>query len=267
MNKLSLAYSPCPNDTFIFHAMVSGLVTTHGISFNTHIGDVEELNRAAFENKYQITKLSFHTLLLLEPRYRLLQSGAALGHGCGPLLVAKKPLNDIAGAVIAVPGLYTTAWLLLKLWAPSINTPVVTRFDNILEGVSSGDFDAGLIIHEGRFVYPRYRLTRVVDLGEWWESETGLPIPLGCIALRQEEWTETAAALLSGIIRSSVEYAFEHPEASKEYVRRHASEMADEVISQHIQLYVNRYTLDMGDTGVKAVALLKEKARWAGIIP
>ncbi len=263
--SIDLAFSPCPNDTFVFHALMNGLVDTRGYDIVPHIDDVETLNGAAFNRQYTASKLSFHAYLLLKKHYRLLHSGAALGFGCGPLLVSRGELPPLERARIAIPGAHTTAYLLLKLWNPRIGEPVITRFDNIMEGVASGKFDAGLIIHEGRFVYPRYGLRRVVDLGRWWESETGMPIPLGCIALRNGD-DEKMWGDINSMIRRSVEYALTNPAASKDYVRSYAQEMEDDVIRQHIELYVNDFTVDLGDTGRRAIETLEEMARCRGIL-
>jgi len=247
--------------------MVSGLIDTGEFRFTPHLADVEALNEAAFSSSFQVTKLSFHAYLLLEERYGLLRSGAALGHGCGPLLVARDGSVDLENAVVAIPGRYTTAWMLLRLWMPRIAVPVVDRFDRIMAGVSDGKYDAGLIIHEGRFVYPRYGLIRIVDLGEWWETETAMPIPLGCIALDRKSRFYGDRERIADVIRRSVEYARAHPEESRPYVKSHALEMDDGVIDEHIGLYVNRYTIDLGSAGMEAVDTLREKARCAGIIP
>ncbi len=266
MTMYTLAFSSCPNDTFVFHAMTHGLIDTGGSTFTTHIRDVEELNGAAFMGTYDITKLSYHAYLLLRKSYTLLRSGSALGFGCGPLLVARNAPRDLTRATVAIPGTFTTAYMLLRLWNPDIVNIAVARFDEILEGVASGRFDAGLIIHEGRFVYPRYNLEKIIDLGEWWESETGLPIPLGCIAMRSAPEFSDALPAISAAIRRSVEYAFDNPEQSSDYVREHAREMDDNVIRQHIGLYVNNFTRDLGDTGEKAVKALEDMALCRGIL-
>ncbi len=266
MIQIDTAFSSCPNDTFIFNAMVHGLVDTGDFGFNPYIADVEELNQAAFGGTYRLTKLSFHAYLLLKNRYRLLDAGAALGYGCGPLLVARSGSLDVTKARVAIPGEFTTAYLLLRLWQPHVGAVTVTRFDNILDGVASGQFDAGLIIHEGRFVYPEYGLVSIVDLGEWWEKKTGMPIPLGCIALRGDA-SDSERNRINDILRSSIEYAFSYPEAGKDYIRRYAREMDDHVIQEHINLYVNSYSIDLGENGREAVRILEDMAQQAGILP
>jgi len=266
MNNLSIAFSPCPNDTFIFHAMLHQGIDTDNYAFSPHIDDVEALNNAAFKKTYQITKLSFYAYLLLKEEYELLDSGSALGFGCGPLLVTSKDRIFSSVSKIAIPGNYTTAFLLLKLWNPEIRNIVVTRFDRILPGVQSGEFDAGLIIHEGRFIYPAYDCVKVIDLGEWWEKETGLPIPLGCIAIRKDPETIIHKEQVELLIRNSVLYAKKNGAASRSFVLKHAKEMNDKVIDGHIDLYVNDFTVSLGMTGKKAVQKLEETAKWKKII-
>lgn len=267
MNTLSfdIGFSPCPNDTFIFHAMLHDLVDTGGFRFIPHIDDVEVLNQNAFDGRLPLTKLSFYAYLLLRERYTLLDSGSALGYGCGPLLVAKSPLENPTSANIAIPGTYTTAHMLLRLWCPEIQNVTPVRFDRILPGVQSGEFDAGLIIHEGRFVYPQYDCVSVVDLGEWWETETGLPIPLGCIAIRNDPEIICHKEAVEKVLRDSVTYAFEHREASRAFVRSHAQEMDDTVIDSHIALYVNEFTVSLGETGMKAVQKVSEMVAQKGV--
>jgi len=264
MKTLKLGFSPCPNDTFIFHAMVHSLIDTSGHSFDTLITDVDELNTLASQGLTDITKLSFHAWLRLKASYDLLSSGAALGFGCGPLLVHKSGfINE--NSVIAVPGELTTAALLLRLFMPGISNPVYTRFDNIMPGIASGKYDAGVVIHEGRFVYKEYGLNLIVDLGGWWEKQTGMPIPLGCIAVKKSLGTEVKTAAES-MIRKSVEYALADRTASSSFIKKHAAEMDDEVIRQHIELYVNQFSIDLGARGYEAVRILETLASEKGII-
>jgi len=262
--NIDVAFSPCPNDTFIFHALIHGCVDTAPFSFTPHIADVEELNTLAFAGSYPITKLSFYAYLMLRDRYELLESGAALGYGCGPLLIAKKPLVSFEVARIAVPGRYTTAYLLLRLWQKGCRYIEFTRFDQILPGVASGLYDAGLVIHEGRFVYPAYNCIKIVDLGEWWESQTSLPIPLGCIALRKDMSRYKGA--IESRLRASVAYAMNNPQASRDFIRLHAQELNDQVISDHISLYVNDFTLSLGETGMGAIKTLEDMAQCQAIL-
>lgn len=263
MTSIDTAFSPCPNDTFIFHAMLAGLVDTRGLSFAPFIADVEELNRRAFRGEHALTKLSYHAFLLLKDSYILLDAGSALGFGCGPLLVAKDGAADLSRLVIAIPGEYTTAHLLLKLWKPGLET-VSVRFDEIMPGVRDGRFGAGLIIHEGRFVYPGYGLEKIVDLGEWWEARTGLPIPLGCIALRKD--MRERLADIDAVMAASVKYAQGDRGASREFVKQNAQEMDDHVIDEHIRLYVNDFTRGLGERGREAVRKLEELARAGGVL-
>jgi 1,4-dihydroxy-6-naphthoate synthase len=261
--ELDIGFSSCPNDAFIFDALVNGRIETGPYLFSPHIADVEELNGRAFSGDLHVTKLSFYAYLLLKERYLLLDSGAALGYGCGPLLVAGDSFNSLAGARIAVPGPHTTAYLLLQLWmggAQKANVEFV-RFDEILPGIAAGRFDAGLIIHEGRFVYHSYNCRSLVDLGEWWEKETGFPIPLGCIALRADMSAHRQA--VENLIRDSLLYARKHPEEGRNFIKEHAQEMDDKVIDEHISLYVNDFTTSLGSAGNAAIATLKERAeRW-----
>ncbi len=266
MKKLDIAFSPCPNDTFIFHAMLHNLVNTHGYAFNTYIDDVEALNRKAFSGQFHASKLSFYAYLKLTDKYELLDSGSALGYGCGPMVIARSTDIDLENCRIAVPGEYTTANLLFNLWRPDSRSVEYTRFDNIMQGVESGKYDAGVIIHEGRFVYRDYNLVQIIDLGEWWEKETGLPIPLGCIAVRKDPDTIVLKEHLEAIIKDSVNYAFSDRKASSMYVKSYSQEMDDSVIDSHIDLYVNDFTLSLGKEGRRAVKVLTEMSRERGLI-
>lgn len=259
-HEMKIAFSPCPNDTFIFHAMLHGHIDTGAFRFSAYIADVEALNQQAFAQTFPVTKLSFYAYLLLKDRYTLLDAGSALGYKCGPLLVAKSAPKNFTQARIAIPGTYTTAHLLLKLWRPEIRNVIPTRFDLILPGVRSGEFDAGLIIHEGRFIYPEYGCNKIVDLGEWWESQTSLPIPLGCIAVRNDIAANHKEEIES-ILRHSVGYAFKNRDASRTFIKSHAQEMDDTVIDSHINLYVNDFTVSLGEIGRNAVETLGEMVR------
>ncbi|MEW6076300.1 MAG: 1,4-dihydroxy-6-naphthoate synthase [Thermodesulfobacteriota bacterium] len=266
MTRLSLAFSPCPNDTFMFHALLHGLVDTGGLEYAAHLHDIDELNEFAFSGLFDVTKMSFFAYLKLQDNYRLLDAGAALGFGCGPLLVARNLEAFSPDATIAIPGEMTTASLLLQLWNPGIHHTVVTRFDDILPGVARGVYDAGLIIHEGRFVYQNYGCRKIVDLGQWWEEETGLPIPLGCIAVKKASPAMDHREAIQTDIRQSIQYAVNHPETSRDFIRKHAQEMDDQVIDGHIQLYVNPFSLELGEVGEAAICKLEEMALWADIL-
>ncbi|MDY6881467.1 MAG: 1,4-dihydroxy-6-naphthoate synthase [Desulfatiglans sp.] len=264
MISLDIGFSPCPNDTYIFHAMLHHMVDTGPFKFISHVLDVEDLNHLAFEGTFPITKVSFYAYLLLKDRYDLLDSGSALGYGCGPLVVARKEIASLEDATLAVPGRHTTAFLLLQLWQPKVKKIEITRFDHILPGLASGKYDAGVIIHEGRFVYPAYQCKKVIDLGEWWECKTGLPIPLGCILLRKD--MSAYKHQVESTLRASVEYAFAHPGRSRDYIKNHAQELDDQVIDNHISLYVNSFTLSLGETGIKSIHALEEMARCRKIL-
>jgi len=266
--KLSLAYSTCPNDTYIFYALTHGKINLGDLSFNIMLNDVEHLNQEAKRGIIDISKLSFAAIGHLMETYGLLRSGAALGRGCGPLIVARKgtDLNDMKSGKIAVPGLWTTANLLLGLFTDTTPNIFPMTFDKIMPAVFSGEFDFGVIIHEGRFTYQNYNLTCLVDLGEWWESETSLPIPLGGIVMRRNISREIICAVETGI-RRSIEYAHNHPAETDGYVKSHAQELSDDVVSQHINLYVNEFSLDIGQKGESAIKTLFAKARKRGILP
>jgi 5,8-dihydroxy-2-naphthoate synthase len=266
MTNLDLGFSTCPNDTFIFHAMLHDRVDTRGFSFTPHLHDVEELNKRAFKGDFHITKLSFFAWMKLRDTYDILDSGAALGYGCGPMLVGKNSNVPKPDAKIAIPGEHTTAHLLLRLWNPEFKNTVVTRFDNILEGVQDGTYDAGLIIHEGRFVYESYGCQKIIDLGDWWEKETNSPIPLGCIAVRKDESSVIHKDAIESILKNSVEYAMANRRASRDYVKQHAQELDDEVIDSHIDLYVNEFSLSLGERGKKSVDKLMEIAQCKNIL-
>lgn len=259
MTELSLAFSPCPNDTFIFHALLRGLVGDGAHSFRPFIDDVETLNTAAFEKRFQVTKLSAGAWLRLKNDYELLDSGGALGFGCGPLVVAAAGKKLTPESRIAVPGLNTTALMLFKGWNPALKNLSEERFDRIMPGIRDGKYDGGLIIHEGRFVYKDYGCEKLADLGEWWEDETGCPVPLGCIAVRRDAGTIKHAPAIDKLIRESVEYAFAHPGKSRDFIRANAPGMSDTVMDAHIKLYVNAFSVSMGEEGREAFRLLEKK--------
>ncbi len=267
MPPITLGYSPCPNDTYIFYGLVHNIIEGAPL-FREILEDIETLNRMALENRLDTTKISFHALAYLRGRYCLLHSGGALGRGCGPLVIAREPLDpaSLQGKTIAIPGRLTTAALLLRLFNPALEDLVVLPFHRILEAAREGEVDAGVIIHESRFTYPDYGLCKVIDLGEWWEGATGHPIPLGGILARRE----LGRSLIERIdcaLRSSVEYAHANPDTIRDYIRLHAQEMDDQVIQQHIDLYVNAYTLDYSADGEAAIVDLLSRAEASGIVP
>lgn len=265
---LTIGYSPCPNDTFIFYALVHGKVKVPGVTFRERLEDVETLNRLALEGALDITKISYHALGRLREQYALLRSGGALGRGCGPLIVARPGarLEDIRTGSIAVPGTLTTAYLLLRLYDPRITNIVAMTFDRIMQAVAGGEVAAGLIIHESRFTYPLYKLEKLLDLGEWWESFSGLPIPLGAILGKRALGKDLLLAVEEAI-RESLRYARQHTDEVMEYCRRHSQEMDEGVMKSHIDLYVNDFSLDLGSEGLAAVRRLFSEAGARGIFP
>lgn len=265
--SLRFGFSPCPNDTFAFHALVHGLVPAPA-RVQPVIADVEELNRRALAGELELTKLSFHALGHVRQRYALLTAGAALGRGCGPLVVVRPGDEgvDLSAVEVAVPGRYTTAHLLLALYLgrPPRVRPML--FSRIMPAVAAGRVAAGLIIHEGRFTYQAHGLKAVLDLGAWWEETTGLPLPLGCIAVRRDLGWQQALAWQEAL-RASVRHALDHPQDSRAYVRAHAQEMAPAVIEQHISLYVNPFSLELGEVGLAAVEEVLRRGEEAGLLP
>ncbi|MBW2186999.1 MAG: 1,4-dihydroxy-6-naphthoate synthase [Deltaproteobacteria bacterium] len=265
---LTLGYSPCPNDTFIFNALIHGLVPCDGISFTERLEDVETLNRLAMESALDLTKISYHALGHLRDRYVLLRSGGALGRGCGPLLVAKQPcsIEQLRNKTILIPGELTTAHLLLQLHGEGFKQVKSLPFDQIIPALGRGEADAGVVIHESRFTYQQQGLHQVLDLGQWWEQLTGLPIPLGGILARRDLPCETINTIDSAL-SASVRYAQQHPDAATQYIRSHAQELSDTVTHDHIQLYVNSFSIDLGDEGIAAVQELLGRAEKQQLIP
>lgn len=268
MAKLTLAYSPCPNDTYIFAAWTNGMLNGKP-EVRVHLEDVENLNHSALKADYDLTKVSYGAIPLLMEKYRILRAGGALGRGCGPLLIARpgsgEKLEDFAEKIVAIPGEMTTAFMLLRLAMNRRPQTIQLRFDLIVDAVARGTADAGLIIHESRFTYRDAGLVQIVDLGEWWESQTGMPIPLGAILARRDLESEGAAAA-NEAIRKSLRYAREHEKDVMPYVRDHAFEMSEQVMRKHIDLYVNEYSEDVRDDGISAVNELFSRAHAAGII-
>ncbi|HUI44765.1 MAG TPA: 1,4-dihydroxy-6-naphthoate synthase [Nitrospirota bacterium] len=263
---ITIGYSPCPNDTFIFHALIQGKVGITGVAFREQLEDVETLNRMALDSALDITKISYHALSHLREHYALLRSGGALGRGCGPLIVAKPGtrIADLRHCVIAIPGKLTTAYLLLRLFDPSISNVRVMPFDKIMDAVSTGEVQAGLIIHESRFTYPLYKLDNLLDLGKWWEDLSGLPIPLGGI-LGKRSLGRDMLLRIEAAIRESLRYARMHPDEVMEYCKRHSQEMDEAVMKNHIDLYVNDFSLDLGTDGLRAIHRLFGEAESRGI--
>lgn len=265
---LSLGFSPCPNDTFIFHALVHGLVPGAPVFAPPRLEDVETLNRWALAATLDVSKLSFHALGHVLDQYVLLGAGAALGRGCGPLLVAREPMEpgELAGRRLAVPGRYTTAAMLLGLFAPDCRNLLVMRFDRIMPALVKGEIDAGVIIHESRFTYRDHGLVMLADLGAWWEESSGLPIPLGGIVARRSLGQQRITAIEQAI-RQSVQQAFADPVPAMPYIRRHAGELEETVLRSHIELYVNDFSVDLGREGRGAIAEFLRRGRLAGVLP
>lgn len=270
MNELEIGFSPCPNDTFMFDAMVRAPGFVPGLGFVPWMADIEALNERAIAGAapLAVTKLSAHGLFWGEDRYVALRSGAALGRGCGPLVVSRSggELQGLAGRRVAIPGAYTTAHLLLRCFAPRSVTVVPMRFEAIMPAVAAGEVDAGVIIHESRFVFHEHGLAQVADLGVVWEAATGLPLPLGVIAAHRELPEGQVRAIEDGIARS-IAAAEADPAAAWPFIRAHAQEMSEEVCRKHIALYVNAYSRELGDEGRAAIAELRARGRAAGALP
>jgi len=252
--KITIGFSPCPNDTFIFDALVNGGMDTEGLAFEPVLEDVQTLNEWAAAGRLDVTKLSLPALFRQQDQYAVLQSGAALGQGVGPLLVAKKMVDvgDVEHCTIAIPGLDTTAHFLLQFAFPTVGRKVPMLFSQIENAVLEGHTDLGVIIHENRFTYQQKGLHRIADLGAVWEERTGMPIPLGCIAVKRSLPAEVQQKL-ERLIRKSLEMAFSRYPQVSDYVRRHAQEMDEDVMRKHIELYVNDYSKDLGPSGRGAI--------------
>ena len=258
---LSLGFSPCPNDTFIFDALVNSKFDRNGTSFSVQLADVEQLNKMAIEGVLDVTKLSFGVIPEVSDKYQILDAGSALGRGCGPLLISREYIpadhEVLSQLKIAIPGRKTTANLLLSMAFPGIWQKEEMLFSEVEGAVLSGKVDAGLIIHENRFTYQSKGLKKIIDLGEYWENKTNMPIPLGCIAIRRS-LPDKLKKDVSVLIRKSIQSAFDHPEAPMDYVAAHSQEMSKEVMKKHIALYVNDYSLSLGNKGTEAIRLLLE---------
>lgn len=273
---LSLGFSPCPNDTFMFDALVHGRVDTGGLRFVPEMDDIEVLNRRALgldpRPPLSITKVSVAALGRLTADYAVLDAGAALGRGCGPLVLRRgddprrATLAELTGARVAIPGEATTANLLLRIFGPAELARVTMRFDRIMPAVAAGEVDAGLVIHESRFTYPEHGLVSVADLGQHWEAATGLPLPLGVIVARRELPEATVQAVQRGL-RASVEAAWADPAATRAYVHAHAQELDEDVCRRHIELYVNDFSATLGDEGRRAIDTLVQRMREVGAMP
>lgn len=289
--KLSLGFSPCPNDTFIFDAMIHQKIDTEGLSFDVVFDDVETLNQKAFSAELDITKLSYHAYAYLTEQYVLLHAGSALGFGVGPLLICNNedyisadlvadlqpPTSDLRPQTsdlqpqtsdlrIGIPGKYTTANFLLSLALPEAKNKIEMKFFEIESALLNHQIDMGVIIHENRFTYQEKGLKKIIDLGQFWEDLTQGPIPLGGIMVKRE-LPENIKQKVNRIIKRSVQYAFDHPESGMDFIYSLSQEMSKEVINKHIELYVNKFSIDLGEVGINAVQTFFEQAHKLGIIP
>ncbi|MBL7815363.1 MAG: 1,4-dihydroxy-6-naphthoate synthase [Saprospiraceae bacterium] len=266
--KLTLGFSPCPNDTFIFDAMVHNRIDTEGLTFHLVMEDVEALNHRALRQELAVTKLSYHAFAHLVDDYALLEAGSALGNGVGPLLIAQKPMFQevVNQSLIAIPGQYTTANFLFSLAYPEAKYKKEIVFHDIEKAILRGEVDAGVIIHENRFTYQNHGLVKLIDLGEFWEMTTAMPIPLGGIVVRRDLPIDIQQKM-ERVMHRSVQFAFENPDASAAFVAEHAQEMDVEVRQKHIELYVNHFTEGLGEQGRAAVKTLFELAKDRGVIP
>jgi 1,4-dihydroxy-6-naphthoate synthase len=272
--KLTLGFSPCPNDTFIFDALIHHKIDTEGLEFEVFYDDVETLNQKAVRGELDITKLSYHAFAYVANQYVLLDAGSALGFGVGPMLICKDDPEQLHSQLttqnsqlkIGIPGKYTTANFLLGLAFPNATNKVELVFSDIENAVLEGRVDAGLIIHENRFTYQDKGLKKIIDLGDYWEKETGCAIPLGGIVANRNLPLDVQHKI-NRVLRKSVEYAFANPKSGLDFIRQHAQEMSEEVMYKHIDLYVNKYSVDLGEEGRKAIKLLFDTALEKGIIP
>ena len=266
--KLTLGFSPCPNDTFIFDAMVHGRIDLEGLTFDYILADVEELNRKAFNGELDISKMSYYAYAYSARDYLILDSGSAMGHGNGPLLICKRKIDvaNLADLRIAIPGKYTTANLLFSIAWPQAVNKTEYLFSDIEEALIKDEVDAGLIIHETRFTYHKKGLRKIADMGEYWEKLTHLPIPLGAIVINRRVSSDIALKV-NRIIRRSLEYAYHDSLASYDFVAGNAKEMNSSVINKHIKMFVNKYTLALGKNGRQAITELFRIAAEKGIIP
>jgi 1,4-dihydroxy-6-naphthoate synthase len=270
--KLTLGFSPCPNDTFIFDALIHHKIDTEGLEFEVFFDDVETLNQKAVNGELDITKLSFHAFAHVADQYALLDSGSALGFGVGPLLICKREellqpsALENSNLSVAIPGKLTTANFLLGIAYPNLPNKVITVFSDIENAVLTGRVDLGLIIHENRFTYADKGLHKIVDLGNFWEQLTGCAIPLGGIVINRKLDAATQQKV-NRILRKSVEYAFANPKSGLDFIRKHSQEMDEAVMYKHIELYVNQYSIDLGVEGRKAIDVLFEMASSKGLIP
>lgn len=259
---LTIGYSPCPNDCFVFDALVHKKIDTEGLNFEVILEDIETLNKKALEGRLDITKLSFHAYAYNLKKYILLRAGSALGFNCGPILIksASSNIKNLDLVTVAIPGKLTTANFLLSLAYPNLKNKIEYTFSDIEEAVLKGEVDAGLIIHENRFTYHEKGLVKIIDLGEYWDSLIQAPIPLGGIVIKRH-LDKNLQQKVNKLIKKSVEFAFQNPESPMQYVKQNAQEMNEEVMKKHINLYVNSFSLDLGDIGINAIKLMFNKGK------
>lgn len=265
--ELTLGHSPDPDDAFMFYALAADRIDTDGLTFRHVIQDIETLNRRAINAELDITAVSIHAYAYVLNEYALLTSGASMGDNYGPLVIARNPmtLDQLRNSTIAVPGLMTTAYLVLRLCLGDVKT-VVVPFDQIMDSVERGDVDAGLLIHEGQLTYSARGFTKIIDLGEWWMSETGLPLPLGGNAIKKSLGPELISQV-STLLRESIEYGLANRDVAVRHSMKYGRGMAESLTDRFVGMYVNDYTIDYGERGREAVRLLLERGHQAGIIP
>ena len=266
--QIRIGFSPCPNDTFMFNALIKGAIKTDDITFEPVIADVEQLNKLALRGELEVTKLSLNAFAFAAQHYQILNAGSALGYNCGPLLVSKNKfsVSDLAKLKIAIPGKYTTANLLLSIFYPEAKEKIEMVFSEIESAVLSGNVDAGLLIHENRFTYMQRGLHKIVDLGEVWHQQTDMPLPLGCIAVKRN-LDDGIKSKVDKLISQSVMSAFRNPEQAMPYVKQHAQEMSEDVKMQHIKLYVTGSSVDMKMEGRNAIEFLLRKGNELNLLP
>lgn len=268
MIQLNIAYSPCPNDTYAYYGIMSGKIALDNYPITIHHHDIETLNELAFKGTYEISKMSFFAWLKLKAKYRLLNAGNAMGFGCGPILISKNnniSAENLTSLRIVLPGELTTANLLFSLYSPKSKNKIFTTYDKIFSTINEGKADCGVVIHESRFIFEKEGFYKVCDLGEWWETATGLPIPLGAVGIRNDMPNDLDSKIET-IVRKSLDTSKREPLLALPYIKRMAIEMDDQVIKKHIETFVNSFTYDLGEIGIKSVRKLEEMAHIAGII-
>lgn len=258
-NTIKIAYSPCPNDTFIFYKLA------HNKHYRVNLHDIDLLNSHAFEETYDVSKMSFFAWLNLYDKYQLLNTGSALGKGCGPILITKNKKKISSNSSIAIPGKYTTANLLYRMCYGTLGKRIYMPYDKIMNALETNQVDAAVIIHEGRFIFEQRGFIFVKDLGEWWENETSLPIPLGCIGAKKNLGKEVINKIEQDLL-SSIEFAYKNKKITKDYIKNHAQEMDDIVIENHINLYVNNFTMKLNKEAFLAIKEMKKRANKLGLI-